>query len=400
MNHNINFYFINKLDHIDRPMNVKEECGPPQTKQSLPEYWTESYVKWSPLGTYLVTLHKNGVAVWGGADTFHRHMRYRNFMVKLVDFSPCEKYLVTYQSQEPSNPRDASEVDIKIFDVRSGKTIKDFKGRADDFSVRGAVASWPVFKWAGGNDDKYCAKLSKNTISIYETKTFNLLGDKPMEAVDVVDMCWSPTDSILALLKGGGKQPAKVVIVEIPSKVELRQKYLVGAIDCKMYWHNNGEYLAIKVDGHTSSRFEIFCLKERDIPIEVLEVENKVLAFAWEPNGQRFSVIHGDQPKPDCSFYSMHGRISKLEFFNVDKLQTMAKTEHLMATDIAWDPTGRYVTTTVTSAQETDNGFNMWSFDGKLLYRILKEDPLFQLDWRPTGTKHREGGKLRSALEE
>lgn len=28
--------------------------------------------------------------------------------VKLIDFSPGEKYLVTYSSHEPSNPRDAN----------------------------------------------------------------------------------------------------------------------------------------------------------------------------------------------------------------------------------------------------------------------------------------------------
>jgi translation initiation factor 3 subunit B len=44
-------------------------------------YWTESYVQWSPIGTYLVTLHKQGAAVWGGADTFTRLMRYQHSMV-------------------------------------------------------------------------------------------------------------------------------------------------------------------------------------------------------------------------------------------------------------------------------------------------------------------------------
>lgn len=46
------------------------------------QYWTESYVQWSPLGTYLVTLHKQGAAVWGGADTFTRLMRYQHNMVR------------------------------------------------------------------------------------------------------------------------------------------------------------------------------------------------------------------------------------------------------------------------------------------------------------------------------
>lgn len=28
--------------------------------------WTESFVQWSPAGNYLATIHRQGVAVWGG----------------------------------------------------------------------------------------------------------------------------------------------------------------------------------------------------------------------------------------------------------------------------------------------------------------------------------------------
>lgn len=38
----------------------------------------------------------------------------------------------------------------------------------------------------------------------------------------------------------------------------------------------------------------------------------------------------------------------------------------------------RYVATAVTSVHEMENGFNIWSFNGKLLYRILK-DHFFQV---------------------
>ena len=37
--------------------------------------WTETYVKWSPLGTYMTTLHAKGVVIWGGPD-FNRLMNY------------------------------------------------------------------------------------------------------------------------------------------------------------------------------------------------------------------------------------------------------------------------------------------------------------------------------------
>ncbi|KAL9309073.1 hypothetical protein AtNW77_Chr1g0048011 [Arabidopsis thaliana] len=38
--------------------------------------------------------------------------------------------------------------------------------------------SWPMIRWAGGKDDKYFATLIKNTVSVYETKTFRLLRKK------------------------------------------------------------------------------------------------------------------------------------------------------------------------------------------------------------------------------
>ncbi|KAL8162186.1 hypothetical protein V2J09_013675 [Rumex salicifolius] len=469
-------FAVNMFDEIDKFQRVPDEWAPPETKPYTPgenlqrwlmdpkardqfviraghdsevlwndarlmapdsvykrTMWTDSYVQWSPLGTYLATLHIQGAAVWGGASAFNRIMRYSHPQVKMIDFSPGEKYLVTYSSHEPSNPRDTHRVVLNIFDVRTGKVMRDFKGSADDFAVGGTGGvngvSWPVFKWAGGRDDKYFARIGKNVISVYETENFSLIDKKSIKVENVMDFSWSPTDPVLSLfVPEHGNQPAKVSLIQIPSKVELRQKNLFSVNDCKMYWQSNGEYLAVKVDRYTKTKkstytgFELFRIRERDIPIEVLELENKndkVLAFAWEPKGHRFAVIHGDNPRPDVSFYTMKttnntGRVQKLitlkskqantlywspggrfillaglknfqgqlEFYNVDELETMANTEHFMATEVEWDPTGRYVVTAVTSVHEMENGYNVWSFNGKLLYRILK-DHFFQFQWRP-----------------
>ncbi|XP_057550220.1 eukaryotic translation initiation factor 3 subunit B-like [Amaranthus tricolor] len=469
-------FAVNLFDDIEKFMKVPDEWAPPETKPYAPgenlqqwltdakardqfviraghdtevlwndarqmkpdpvykrSSWTESFVQWSPLGTYLATVHRQGAAVWGGASAFNRLQRYAHPMVKFIDFSPGENYLVTYSSHEPSNPRDTHRVVINIFDVRTGKVRRDFKGSADEFAVGGTGGltgvNWPIFKWAGGKDDQYFARIGKNTVYVYETETFSLIDKKSIKVENVMDFSWSPTDSILALFVPElGNQPAKVSLYQIPSKVEIRQKNLFSVSDCKMYWQSNGEYLAVKVDRYTKTKkstytgFELFRIKERDIPIEVLELENKndkIIAFAWEPKGHRFAVIHGDNPRPDVSFYSMKtahhtSRVSKLttlkskqanalywspggrfillaglkgfngqlEFFNVDDLETMATTEHFMCTDVEWDPTGRYVATVVTSVHEMENGFNIWSFNGKLLYRILK-DHFFQFLWRP-----------------
>ncbi|XP_059651708.1 eukaryotic translation initiation factor 3 subunit B-like [Cornus florida] len=392
---------------------------------------TESFVQWSPLGTYLATVHRQGVAVWGGAISFNCLMRYAHPQVKLIDFSPGERFLVTYSSHKPSNPRESHSDVLNIFDVRTGKVMGEFNGNADKFAIGGFGAitgvSWPVFRW-GGEKDKYFAEIGKNDISVYDTETFS---KKSVKIENVMDLSWSPTDPIVALFVpevGGGNQPARVSLIQIPSKEELRQKNLFSVSDCKMHWQSNGDYLAVKVDRYTKTKkstytgFELFRIKERDIPIEVLELDNKtdkIIAFAWEPKGHRFAVIHGNSPRPDISFYSMQsthntGRVLKLttlegkqadalywspagrfiilaglkgfngqlEFYNVDELETMATTEHFMATEIEWDPTGRYVATSVTSVHEMENGFNIWSFNGKLLYRMFR-DHFFQFSWRP-----------------
>ena len=44
----------------------------------------------------------------------------------------------------------------------------------------------------------------------------------------------------------------------------------------RLFWHPQGEYLAVQVDRYTKTRkstftaFELFSVKERDIPMEVL----------------------------------------------------------------------------------------------------------------------------------
>lgn len=140
---------------------------------------------------------------------------------------------------------------INIFDVRTGKVMRDFKGSADDFAIGGAGGvtgvSWPVFKykfnfslnifisrsnisisasfmglmyscyylfrWSGGRDDKYFARMGKNILSVYETDTFSLIDKKSLKVENIMDFCWSPTDPIIALFvpeMGGGNQPARV----------------------------------------------------------------------------------------------------------------------------------------------------------------------------------------------
>ena len=181
------------------------------------QFWTESYVQWSPLGHYLTTVHRQGAALWGGPD-WARLQRFAHQGLQFLDFSPGERYLVSASVREPANPREQTTCTVHFFDVRSGRLLHTFQarrtsppfhalrrraccplpaaslceGRAEraaarggaqggleDFQLPAAAAAgprgggfvWPVFRWAGGLEDKYFAKIGKNAIYVYEARS-------------------------------------------------------------------------------------------------------------------------------------------------------------------------------------------------------------------------------------
>lgn len=408
-------------------------------------FWTESFVQWSPFGTMLATVHRQGAQVWGG-DEFTRIMRFGHSKVQLVDFSPCEKYFLGFSSQESPNPREKAQVMFNVFEVKSGESLRCFKGNASDYIISagqdasggrggGGNIQWPIFKWANGCEDKYFARLARNKsgktmISIYQTPDMTLMDKKSLQMDNVMDFHWSPKEPLMCVYQSesnSGNQPARVSLIEIPSRREVKSKNLFSVKDVKVHWHPDGTYLAIHVERFTKTKkssyngFEFFRVKERNIPMEVLEMPDKtekIVAFAWEPKGHRFAVVHGDSARPQVSFYTMQdaksqqakhlgtlqgrpvtslhwspqgkfliiaglkGLSGQLEFFNVDDMDTMAINEHFMCTDVDWDPTGRYVATSVTSVHQMENGYIMWSFLGQQLYKVNK-DRFFQFLWRP-----------------
>ena len=98
--------------------------------------WTETRFQWSPKGTYLATFHDRGIALWAGEE-FAQFMRFAHQGVQLIDFSPNENYLVTF------NPSRAGVDDqaLIIWCVRSGQKKRSFS------IERSINLSWPYFRY-------------------------------------------------------------------------------------------------------------------------------------------------------------------------------------------------------------------------------------------------------------
>jgi len=392
---------------------------PDATEVQTRKNWTESYVKFSPLGSYLATCHGKGIALWGGED-FHQLQRFAHTGVEYIDFSPCEKYLVTFSPRLGVTDEPTA---IVIWDTRTGMKKRAF--HAEDPPML------PAFKWS--HDDKYFARMTKDgTLSIYETPSFGLLDKKSIKVPGMQDFSFSPKENILAYWVAEDKDvPARVVLLELPTRNEIRVKNLFSVADCKMHWQKCGDYLCVKVDRYKKLlkedkevkyagmyfNFEIFHMLEKQIPVDSVEIKESVHAFSWEPVGSKFAVIHGDAQSLNVSFYglkagnapvllkkyerktanhifwsptgqfvvlaglrSMNGI---LEFIDTSDFTTMGTGEHFMASEVEWDPTGRYLVTGVSWwAHKVDNAYWIWNFQGKILKRSTV-DKFCQLLWRP-----------------
>lgn len=377
--------------------------------------FTDTCVKWSPLGTYIVTFHKPGVAIWGGVK-FTKVNKFPHPGTQLVDFSPCENYLVTYGPTQTGHK-------IVFWDIRSGQEKRTF--------ITEGMSSMSWFRWS--HDDKYVARMTDDGIAVYETPSFYLLDMKTIKIHGIKSFSWSPTDNVIAYWVAEETEvPAKVILLEIPKRREIRTKTLFNVADCKIHWQQSGDYLCVKVDRFSKSKkdkkdadvkflgmfynFEIFHMREKDIPVDNVEIKDLILAFSWEPVGSKFAIIHGESNMANVSFYevktgqkinlmttltkkacthlfwSPRGQFIVLanltmgtfEFVDTNNdFVVMSSADHFRASEVEWDPTGRYVVTGVSSWKaKEDVGYYMWSFQGRILKKVALKN-FVQFLWRP-----------------
>uniref|UniRef100_A0A8C0GZV5 Eukaryotic translation initiation factor 3 subunit B n=1 Tax=Chelonoidis abingdonii TaxID=106734 RepID=A0A8C0GZV5_CHEAB len=337
--------------------------------------WTETYVRWSPKGTYLATFHQRGIALWGG-EKFKQIQRFSHQGVQLIDFSPCERYLVTFS---PLMDTQDDPQAIIIWDTLTGQKKRGFHCESS--------AHWPIFKWS--HDGKFFARMTSDTLSIYETPSMGLLDKKSLKINGIKDFSWSPGGNIIAFWVPEDKDiPARVTLMQLPSRQEIRVRNLFNVVDCKLHWQKNGDYLCVKVDRTPKgtqgvvTNFEIFRMREKQVPVDVVEMKESIIAFAWEPNGSKFAVLHGEPPRISISFYHVknNGKIELIKTF--DKQQ---------ANTIFWSPQGQFLVLAglrrnsilcLEVIHRVDNAYWLWTFQGRLLQKNNK-DRFCQLLWRP-----------------
>ena len=82
--------------------------------------------------------------------------------------------------------------------------------------------------------------------------------------------------------------------------------------------------------------FEIFHMREKNVPLDTLEVKEIIQSFAVEPSGHKLIVITGENLRTNVTFYKM-GQGQKSGKIETLKVMTQPVTAAI------WAPNGQYV---------------------------------------------------------
>ncbi|PSR92281.1 eukaryotic translation initiation factor 3 [Coniella lustricola] len=394
------------------------------------QFWTETFVQWSPLGTYLISVHAQGVQLWAGAS-WSRQRRFGHPFVNLVAFSPNENYLVTWSNRpisigddaHPQLTRDDDGKNYVIWDIVTGKPLRSFANLDTPAGPDGAVKPprqpWPAFKWS--SDDKYVARMTQGqSISVYTLPSMGLLDKTTIKVEGVMDFDWAPTTPKRDGVKNYeqlfcywtpeiGSNPAKVGLMSIPSKEVIRSLNLFSVSDAKLHWQSDAAYICVKVDRHSKSKksqattLEIFRVKEKGVPVEVVDtIKDTVINFAWEPKGDRFVIITAPEPpgavavapKTNVAFFCPE-KAKGNAIGNFRHLRTLEKKN---SNAIYWSPRGRFVVVaTVHNQQSSELEFYDLDFEGEKpeaekdltanlqLMNIADHYGVTDIEWDPSG---------------
>ena len=86
------------------------------------------------------------------------------------------------------------------------------------------------FRWS--QDGAYVARAANECLSVYESPSFGLLEKKSIKIPGLKDFSWSPDQKFIAYWVPEDKDaPARVCIMEMPARTEIRVKNLFNVHD-------------------------------------------------------------------------------------------------------------------------------------------------------------------------
>ena len=313
--------------------------------------WCDLNVEWSPSGSYLLTFHGPGVAVWSGRE-FVNKVRFEHAHVVGAAFSPNEEFLLTYDREV-----------VKIWRVVNGELLRSFNNQAE--GVVKTESNESGFLWSPSS--RFISRIVHGIVFVYETPTLKLFQGAPLRYQNVKLMSWSPCgeEDWLSLWSPENlNEPASLVIVDVGNnrkEITAKKLFSTGDSPAEIVWHPLGDAVALKASRLlTRSKktgkvvCEIIRLREKGVPCEPIEnFGSSIVSISWEPvpNG-RLALVVGENKKVVPSAANPTGIVTeyKLKLYSIvpGKPIEEPSKEHVVSLSngsyntVSWSPHGQH----------------------------------------------------------
>ena len=387
---------------------------------------------WSPQGTYLVSLHSDGIKLWGGSG-MHLLGHFIKEDIESYSFSPCEKYLLL-----------SSSLQHHFYTVSTGKLIKSIQSPAKDWSQFSfsACDTYVGFLmrvsekkegdvWVNYSCVVYRASDMTRLCSAEGSKTTTFTVSFKGDIESTPSFAWSPiADDVFALCFEGdqtiGWSTQVMRVVEdrdnSVSFIPIVKRNMIQVDKVAMSWHPQGTFLGLKkLKNGVSQKFTILHISRTLGSSDEMNFDKEVRRFNWQPCGSKYAVLLKPAGKADSTakthfaVYSvekpahkqlisqpceaqflywnskgnrcvaLNSLTSKLYFFSVEEnaVTFLTENDHQQVGHLEWDPSGRFCCTWTSALDvQMDNKYIMFNVNGEKVFE-KKMDTLSHIAFRP-----------------
>lgn len=332
-----------------------------------------------------------------------------------LKFSPLGTYLVLWETFY-INKEDKKEVkNLNIYETSTGTLFMSMVYRKN---VESAI------NWT--NDESVYGILVNSEVQFYEKEKPGFIAHR-LKVENLASFSMSPMSKCVAVHASGKKgQPSNIRLFQYPNFTNvLANKSFFNAHSVEYKWNKSGYYLLLLCTTETSanSYYGDSTLHQispnGESQLVQLSKKGPIYSIQWNPVKDEFIVVYGTMPakvtlfnakcdavyefgtgsRNDC-YYSPHGNIlclagfgnlrGRIEMWNLttqNKVpQELCSVQADDTTWFEWCPDGEHVLTATTSPRlRVSNGFKILNYAGEIKYSYLlpKGHELWQVQFQP-----------------
>lgn len=313
----------------------------------VPEFFSKDQALWSPRGRFLAIIQRDardivrGVKVWSGPNLQSGDRKFLHPDVRHVQFSPDERYLLTWSGRAGNSVAPASSVvsssSLASSFLASGSAASAADaaagggGGGDGFDEAGADAGnadlivWDVVTghkmrtlpqvlsehdlpetvWTA--DSRFLARLAPDSVEVFEAPSAVRFVHRVRfraQGVEQLSACPAKRNLLAWFAPERGATPANVTLVSLPSRETVRTRNLYSVDRAHMLWQDQGDYLAVRVDQTKLSKSQTAALnKKREAAVGITFLQETYINGASSGGGGR-GRGRGHQNRSDASHWA------------------------------------------------------------------------------------------------